>query len=256
VIKAIRTYFLVCIPLILLGSGCVATVKHVPSPELAGMKASVPAKLVVADVGDSRDEEVADRISTGVSFWFPYRFYAGDEKGSLPASFFIADSLNSDLNKVGFASTLANSTRKPITADQAVAAGKAAGANYVVSTKITDGKTHFWGFIIIPFMEPVWTSIGFDVIVTDLTSTEPGKTFHIDKSDTEWRFAKVTIFDAVFDAAIFGRRWTSRPWSETVVSDALAEAVKNISTDIGNRKPVKKEPAIEEKTSAPAPPVI
>jgi hypothetical protein len=237
--KTIRAFLLVCMPLILLGSGCVATVRHVPSPELSSMKTSVPAKLVVADVGDNRDE-VPDRIGTGASFWFPYRFSAGDEKGSLPVSFFVADSMNHDLSQVGFASTLANSERKPISVDQAIAAGKAAGADYVVSTMVTDGKTHFWGFLIIPFMEPVWTSIGFDVTLIDLTSVKPNRTFHVSRSATEWRFAKVTIFDAVFDAAIFGRRWNSTPWSETVVSDALAEAVKKILAEIGNPQTVKK----------------
>ena len=231
--NTVKATLLVSASAILFGSGCAATLKHVPSSEISAIKVTAPApKLVVADVGDERGV-APERIGSGVSYWFPYRFTARDAAGALPVSYFIADSMHQDLNHVGYSATLVNRERKPVTVDDALAAGKAAGADYVVTTKVTKGATHFWGFLFIPFFEPVWTRIGFEVGLIDMKTTGAPVTFQTYGKGTEWRFAKVTLFDAVFDAAIFGRRWHSRPWGETVVPDALAEAVKRISSEIG-----------------------
>lgn len=50
--------------------------------------------------------------------------------------------------------------------------------------------------------------------------------------ETEWYFAKITIFDAIFDAGLFGKHWHDTAWGETVVSDALAETTIKISEKI------------------------
>jgi len=52
---------------------------------------------------------------------------------------------------------------------------------------------------------------------------------------TEWYFAKVTIFDAIFDAGLFGKYWHRTAWGKTVVSDALAETAQKISEKVQSK---------------------
>ncbi len=168
----------------------------------------------------------------------PVIFYSKNSDGNkLPVSFYIADSITKDLNQVGYQTTLANdkTAMKPMSAEDATFAANKAGADYLVTTKVTDGMTNFWGFLIIPFVEPVWTRIAFSVEIADLKAGKEGEAFHTSKKKTEWYFAKITILDAIFDAGIFGPMWHQSAWGKTVVSDALADAVKEISKKIGGK---------------------
>jgi len=118
---------------------------------------------------------------------------------------------------------------------------KKTSADYLITSKVTHGKCNFWGYLLIPFFEPVKTRIGIETCIIDLQKPKKAKKIETFKKKTEWRFAKLTIFDAVFDAAIFGRRWHRKAWCETVVPDALAEAVAKISMELN--------PQIAQKTS-------
>ena len=109
---------------------------------------------------------------------------------------------------------------------------KKEGMDYLVTTKVKEGKTNFWGFLIIPFFEPVWTRIGYDSQLIDTKSKKDIIPFQTNRKETEWYFAKITVLDAIFDAGLFGKHWHSTAWGETVVSDALAETAQKISEKI------------------------
>ncbi len=223
--------------MLLMLNACSVALQHTPSHNLTALDKSKSTSIMVADIGDSRDGESPDRIGQGVSYWLPVSFYARDAAGqSLPVSHYIARSICEDLGKIGYDTKMANeNSRSPIFEDQALKAAKDAGAEYLVMTKVTDGKTNFWGFIIIPFVQPVWTRIGINSQLIDVNNEKgvtPITTFN---KKTEWYFAKITIFDAIFDAGIFGRNWHRTAWGETVISDALAEASQKISTEIQSK---------------------
>ena len=230
--------FVGCICMVFLLSACGVTLKHVSSQSLNGMTVQKPLSIMVADIGDERYGEYPDRIGQGVSYWFPVIFDATDDNGKvLPVSYYIAQSLSEDLRKIGYNTKLANDIdkRTPLTLDESIAAAKEERMDYLVTTKVKDGKTNFWGFLFIPFVEPVWTRIGYDSQLIDMKAEKdiiPLKTYH---KETEWYFAKVTIFDAIFDAGLFGKHWHRTAWGETVVSDALAETTQKISEKIQSK---------------------
>jgi hypothetical protein len=228
-----------CLCMLLLLSACGTTIQHIPSQSLKAITFEKPVGVMVADIGDSREGESRDRIGQGASFWFPVSYYARDGEGKkMPVSYFVAQSLAEDLNKIGYNTKLANDngTRASMTLDNSIAVAKKEGMDYLVATKVTDGKTNYWGFLVIPFFEPVWTRLGCDVEVVDLKSEKsiaPLTTFH---SETEWYFGKITVLDAIFDAGLFGGHWTSTAWSETVISNALAETARKVSDTIQAKK--------------------
>ncbi|MCP4345880.1 MAG: hypothetical protein GY795_10190 [Desulfobacterales bacterium] len=225
----------ICINVLLLLSACGATLKHIPSKSLNGIAIQETKTIMIADIGDERGGESPDRIGQGVSFWLPLSYYARDDEGKkLPVSYYIAKSLGEDMRKLGYETRLANDVRlrTPLSLEESVAIAKKEGADYLVTTKVRDGKTNFWGFLIIPFFEPVWTRISYDSQIIDINSEKdviPLQTYH---KKTEWYFAKITILDAIFDAGLFGKHWHSTAWGETVVSDALAETAQEISEKI------------------------
>jgi hypothetical protein len=224
-----------CLCILLLLSACGATLKHVPSKSLNGITIQKPVSIMVADIGDERDDEPIARIGQGVSYWLPLSYYAYDEEGKeLPVSYYIAQSLSADLGKLGYKTKLANDVtlRKPLSLDESIAIAKKEGMDYLVTTKVKDGKTNFWGFIIIPFFEPVWTRIGYDSQLIDTKTKKDAIPFQTNRKETEWYFAKITVLDAIFDAGLFGKHWHSTAWGETVVSDALAETAQKISEKI------------------------
>ncbi len=227
--------YVVVLGMVLLLSGCMATLTHTPSEILNGQTVSHPAKIMVADIGDERVGESYNRIGQGVSYWLPLSYYARDPKGQpLPVSFYFAQSLGLDLRKLGYETFLANNedTRRPVTVNEARIAAKNAGADFLVTTKVNDAKTNFWGFIIIPFFQPVWTRIDIDTQLMDMHSESGGLSQNIRHKETEWYFGKITIIDAIYDAPIFGRHWHQEAWGKTVISDALAKAALDISHKI------------------------
>ncbi len=218
---------------------CTVAISHVPSSELQDLKLQQPPRIIVADIGDVRENEEPNAIGQGFSEWIPLIYYATDKEGkNLPVSFYIAESLSEDLHKLGYGTALANDPngRKPVTADDALAAARNQGADYLVTTKITDGKTNFWGFLLIPFMEPVWSRIGYDVQLYNVKAGTAGASEHAFQKDTEWYFGKITITDSVIDAPLFGPRWIESVWGKTLVSAALADTAKKISAEIEARQ--------------------
>jgi hypothetical protein len=227
-----------CICVLSLLSACGMTLKHVPSQSLNGIIIQKPLSIMVADIGDEREGEVPNKIGQGVSYWLPLSFYSEDDNGNeVPVSYYIAQSLSEDLAKIGYKTKLANDSnqRTPLTFDESVAAAKKEGMDYLVATKVKDGKTNFWGFLIIPFFQPVWTRLGIDSQLIDMTAEQdiiPFQTYH---KETEWYFAKITILDAIFDAGLFGKHWHRTAWEETVISDALAATAQKISEKIQSK---------------------
>lgn len=224
-----------CLCVLMLFSACGATLKHVPSKTLEGKTIQKTVSIMVADVGDVRDDEPFDRIGQGASYWLPVSYYARDQEGKEWAvSNYIAQSLCEDFAKLGYKTRMANDVkvRKVLSLDESIAQAKKEGVDYLVTTKVKDAKTNFWGCLFIPFFEPVWTRVNIESQVIALNDEKIPVPFEISHKDTEWYFAKITIFDAIFDAAIFGRHWHSTAWGETVVSDALAEAALKISENI------------------------
>lgn len=231
-----RTFlFIVLVFMLLFCFACGVPLKHIPSQNLNDISIKRPVKIMVADIGDARIDESPDRIGQGASYWLPISFYARDAEGKeLPVSYYIANSLTEDLAKIGYKASLANApdSRLPLSIEEARSAANKKGMDYLVTTKVIEGKTNFWGFIIIPFAEPVWTRLELECQVINLkknTAITPVKT---SKKKTEWYFAKITIFDAVFDAGLFGPMWHQTAWGKTVISDALGETAKQISENI------------------------
>jgi len=212
-------------------TGCAVHLRHVPSADLNSVKAARPAKIMVADGGDARGVSRPEEIGFGFSYWLPQRFTAEDDRGPLPVSHYIARSLSEDLTRVGYDGSLAGQGRQPMLAEAAMAAAKKAGVDYLAISKVNDAKTNFWGFLFIPFVEPVWTRVNLTIELVDAKTSEKS-IIRVNRKRTEWNFAKVTIFDAIFDAALFGRMWHARAWGRTVVSDALADAVQKISVTV------------------------
>lgn len=224
--------------LLLLLSACAANLKHVPSQSLNGKSIQKSVSIMVADIGDERIDEPSDRIGQGASYWLPISYYARDfNDNKLPVSFYIAQSLSEDLSKLGYKTKLANdiNMRTPLSLDESIAIAKKEGMDYLVTTKVKDGKTNYWGFLIIPFFEPVWTRIGYDSQLINMQSEKDIISFQTYNKETEWYFAKITVFDAIYDAGLFGRHWHSTAWGETVVSDALAETAEKISDKIQSK---------------------
>ena len=124
----------------------------------------------------------------------------------------------------------------------AISAAKGVGFDYLVTTKVIEGKTNFWGFLIIPFFEPVWTRISLDVQIYDLNLASEKQSIPVQtyKKETEWCFAKITILDAIFDAGLFGKHWHGTAWGKTVISDAVAETAQKISENIQPKEVVAK----------------
>jgi hypothetical protein len=224
--------------LLLLLSACAANIKHVPSQSLNGKSIQKSVSIMVADIGDERINEPSDRIGQGASYWLPISYYARDSKDNkLPVSFYIAQSLSEDLSKLGYKTKMANdiNMRTPLSLDESIAIAKKEGVDYLVTTKVKDGKTNYWGFLIIPFIEPVWTRIGYDSQLINMQSEKDVIPFQTYNKEVEWYFAKITVFDAIYDAGLFGRHWHSKAWGETVVSDALAETAQKISEKIQSK---------------------
>jgi len=229
-----------CTLALFLLSACGVTLKHVSSQNLNGIVIQKPLSIMVSDIGDEREGygDYPDRIGQGVSYWLPVIFDATDDNGKpLPVSYYIAQSLSEDLAKIGYRTKLANDTEKriPLTLEQSIATAKEQNMDYLVTTKVKIGKTGFWGFLFIPFVEPVWTHIGYDSQLISMKNENdiiPLKTFH---KKTEWHFAKITILDAIYDAGIFGKYWHSTAWGKTVVSDALAETTQKISEKVQSK---------------------
>jgi len=238
----INTYFIRksimlvgCICVLFLLSACGVTLKHISSQSLNGITIQKPLSIMVSDIGDERYGEYPDRIGQGVSYWMPVIFDARDENAKvLPVSYYIAQSLSEDLRKIGYNTKLVNDIEKraPLTLVESIAAAKEERMDYLVTTKVKVGKTNFWGFLFIPFVEPVWTHIEYDSQLIDMRPEKDMIPFHTKRRKTEWYFAKVTILDAIFDAGLFGKYWHKTAWGETVVSDALAETTQKISEKI------------------------
>lgn len=233
--KSVSEVFTICL---LLLSACGAQLKHVSSESLNGITIQKPARIMVADIGDARKDENFNGIGQGFSYWMPSFFFSDDEEGKqLPVSYYIAKSLSEDLKKIGYQTKMANDPmlRRPLTFEESLAVAKKEGTDYLVTSKLTDGKTNYWGFIVIPFFEPVWTRIGIDSQLLDTNDEKNITPFRTYKKEIEWYFAKITVLDAIFDAGIFGRHWHKVAWGKTVVSDALAETTKNISDKIQSK---------------------
>jgi len=214
---------------------CSPVLQHTPSHKLNNFSVQKSARIFVADIGDNRWNTLSNKIGSGFSFWLPAHFSAKKDSGkSLPISYYIAESLCKDLHKVGYNSSLMNNnkTLSPCTYEDAIESAKKEGADYLVTTSIFEGKTKFWGFIIIPFFQPVWTRIGYDYKLIAMDKEETILENKIYRKDTEWYFAKIAILDSIFDAAIFGSHWCKTAWGKTVVSDALAETTKILSSEI------------------------
>lgn len=221
--------------ILLLLSACGASLQHVPSQSLNGINVKKAVSIMVADIGDARIDEPPDRIGQGASYWLPISYYARDFEGNiLPVSFYIAQSLSEDLGVLGYKTKVANdiTTRTILTPEESIAIAKKEGMDYLVTTKVIDGKTNYWGFLFIPFFEPVWTRIRFETQIIDIKSKKDAISFETYFKETEWYFGKITIFDSIVDAGIFGGHWHRTAWGETVVSDALAETTKKISEKI------------------------
>lgn len=219
--------------LFFLSTGCSVTLKHTPSKSLDSVKLAAPAKkILVVDIGDSRQEEKST-VGYGFSYWLPITYWSSDDRGTeVPVSFYLASSLNDDLKKVGYASIFGNQKREPMAIDDAKKAARDIDADYLITTKVKDAKTNYWGYIIIPFFQPVWTRVGLNVEIHDMRTGQTKKTLNIQHKETEWYFGKILILDAIFDAGIFGSHWHRVAWGETVVSDALAQAVQQIIPEI------------------------
>lgn len=214
--------------MVVVAGGCATTLRHTPSAALNGVKASRPAKIMVADIGDVRGAGPAV-IGFGFSYWLPITYSAEDESGApLPVSHYLARSLSEDLAKVGYQSTLANQNRFPMTPEQATGAARKAAVDYLATLRVVDAKTNFWGYLFIPFVEPVKTRYNLDVDLADMT-TSKHHSIRAQGKKTQWFFAKVTIFDAIFDAGIFGGWWHRTVWGKTVMSDALADLTQKIA---------------------------
>lgn len=217
-------------------SGCVATLQHQGSEKLQSIQPTPTCrrqKVVVANIGDVREER-DNSIGAGVSYWLPIFIYAGDQtKQRLPVAHYLAESLTKDLSVVGIDASLLNDSYLHVSQGEADKQAKIANADFLVVTKVTDGKTNFWGFILIPFFEPVWTKVGLEIVVIPQKDVPiKSETIRIFHKEVEWYFAKLTILDAIFDAPIFGRHWHSTAWGKTVISDALAMAVEQIVADL------------------------
>jgi len=105
---------------LLFSSGCSTVLTHVPSEKLDGIKPLAPAKLVVADIGDARNE-APNAIGFGFSYWLPQAFWAKDASDApLPVAHFIADSLTQDMNHIGHRATFLNKSYKPMDIKTAV----------------------------------------------------------------------------------------------------------------------------------------
>jgi hypothetical protein len=215
----------------LLASGCQTTLQHYPSARLSGMRVSQPKSVMVADIGDSRGG-AGHAIAFGVSYWLPIGYYANEADTGAPyrVSAYIAKSLSEDLAQVGLDAKLANRQPEPMEREEALRVARERGVDYLVTTRVVAGRTNYWGFLIIPFVEPVWTRIAVDLEITDLKAAnrEPVDV-RVSRKKTEWRFGKIFIGDSVFDAPIFGRYWCRNAWGKTVVSEALADAVEKIA---------------------------
>lgn len=249
----VRKYLVLCtcFCLLLFLSACGATIKHIPAKSLDGITIQKPVSIMIADIGDERDDEPFDRIGQGVSYWLPLSYYARDAEGKeWPVSNYMAQSLSEDLGKLGYKTKLANDVkeRKPLSINDSVAIAKKEGVDYLVTTKLKDGKTNFWGFLFIPFFEPVWTRISYDSQLINIKDEKNIVPFQTSHRETEWYFAKITIFDAIFDAGIFGRHWHGTAWGETVVSDALAETTLQISKKIQSGKETIASDALKDTT--------
>lgn len=217
-------------------TGCVATLQHQESEKLQAIQPTPDCrqqKVVIANIGDDRKER-DNSIGAGVSYWLPIFIYAGDKnKQRLPVAHYLAESLTKDLSAVGIDASLINDSYQTLSQSDAEVQAKAANADFLVLSKVTDGKTNFWGFILIPFFEPVWTKVGMEImVIPQKRKTAKPAVIRIFHKEVEWYFAKVTIFDAIFDAGLFGRHWHSTAWGKTVVSDALALAVEQVVAEL------------------------
>jgi hypothetical protein len=215
--------------------GCTVALTHVPGSDLQDLKMQQPPRIVVADIGDVRDHEEPTIIAEGFSEWLPIVYYATDQdEKPLPVSYFVAQSLSEDMQKLGYVSMLANDAveRKPMAVESAMEIARSQNAEYVVTTKVTDGKTNFWGFLLIPFMEPVWTRIGYDVQVFEVGTGASIPLVHVFQKDTEWYFGKITITDSIIDAGLFGKSWIGTAWGKTFVPGILAGTAKQVSSEI------------------------
>jgi len=99
------------------------TLKHVPAKSLDVVKIVNSAGIMIADVGDARDVEPFDRIGQGVSCRLPVSFYARDaEEKELAVSYYVAQNLSEDLNKIGYKTRVANDAkgRKPLSLDESI----------------------------------------------------------------------------------------------------------------------------------------
>jgi hypothetical protein len=212
-------------------SGCSTSVKHVSHESLMAIKDTPKNKncILVADLGDKRDDD-EDKAGSGVSYWLPVGYNLEDENGKkLHVSQFIADSITMDLQHIGYDAKMLNNVRnRPLTVEEALSKSKTTQCQYLVTSTVKDAKSNYWGFLVIPFFEPVWTRLEVDAQLYDLKNSIPPKSINMSNSDTEWYFGKLLALDAVFDAGLFGRHWVSSAWGETVIPEGVAKGVIEI----------------------------
>lgn len=224
------------IPILL--SSCAVSVQHHPSRILEGVKAGKPATVLVADVGMQPDRQ--RNIGCGVSYWLPNWFFLADAQNRpIVISNYVAKGLCEDLDKMGYQAKMSGTceqTGKAVGPDEALQQAKAAKVDYLVTTKVTDGRTNYWGFLVIPFFQPVWTRIGMDVKVYDLGDNAKVQEFSTYHKSTEWYFGKVMVFDAIFDAALWGRHWQRHAWGQSVVPKGIAISAIKVNDSL-NAKP-------------------
>lgn len=219
--------------------GCTVTVNHNPHESLDSSAGTVKFEqcLSVADLGDTRDNgtENRDRAGFGVSYWLPIAYNLTTSAGKpLYVSQFIADSIVKDLRYLGYNAQLLNpQPDDALTWDEALAKARLSPCAYLVTSTVFDAKTNYWGFVIIPFVEPVWTRLGVDMQLIDLKHDRPAVPVKIEQKETEWYFAKITITDAIFDAGLFGRHWLQTAWGETVIPKGIADGVLQLHKAIG-----------------------
>jgi hypothetical protein len=231
-------YTIILVTSWLLISGCTVTVSHTPHEALKPLAGTVKFEqcLTVADLGDTRDNgtEDRDRAGFGVSYWLPVGYNLTDSSGKpLYVSQFIAESIIKDLRYLGYDAQLLNpQPNDKLTWEEALAKAKLSSCAYLVTSTVYDAKTNYWGFVIIPFVEPVWTRLGIDMQLIDLKHDTPAAPIKVEHRETEWYFAKITITDAIFDAGLFGRHWLQTAWGETVIPKGIAEGVLQLHNTI------------------------
>ena len=208
-------------------------------------------RIKIVDIGTG-PHMTPYHIGTGISYWLPIINRSGEtarKPGKARSSFtptenwqpeqkahpepwriptFIARSLSRRLLDIGHQTSSESVENFNELFSSGKLAEKYAQHDYLVTTRVVRNNVFYWGYLLIPCVQPVQAKIGIDVKIYKFPFKEEGDPFVVDKHKVQWRFFKPLILDSILDGLFFGRGAIKSVYTNGVIPEAISEAASHV----------------------------